>query len=288
MTAEANDGGVRAPDGRGDLLTSLEKGLMILSQLATAERGMTVSAIARAAGLNRTTTYRLCHDLERHGWIQRSGERTSTFDLGPRMLGISVVIESRYDTEKRIAPIIKQLAQQVGETVHVAILDGNHVITIGRAFPDDGPNMAQEIGSREMAHVTGLGKALLAGLERDAIHRLYPAGTLPGRTKSAILTVEELLDDLERTAARGWSLDDEESRPGVRCVGAAVWGPSARPSVAISVTAAPTRAIGPIFDELVQAVTRAGALATEALGGKAPEYRPGRFSDRSIAEPADE
>src|SRR5439155_3131036 len=62
--------GSRAADGG----TSLEKGLLLLQELATADRPLTIGELAEVAGLNRTTTYRLCDVLERAGWLQFAGD----------------------------------------------------------------------------------------------------------------------------------------------------------------------------------------------------------------------
>jgi IclR family acetate operon transcriptional repressor len=254
--------------------TSLEKGLTLLNVLATTEGGMAVAELAHATGFNRTTTYRLCDVLARAGWIQRipdgpTGGRRRV-DLGPRALGFGVLSMNKYDPGTRLQQTMDSLAQIVGETVHAGVLDGRDVIHIARAVPDSGPHMAMRIGAREAAHVTALGKALLATLSRDETLQLYREEQLPVRSANALTARSELLDELDRVRARGYAFDNEESRTGVFCIGAPIFGPAESATFALSITALPLHVTGERLDAVVRALVDATATATAVLGGRRP------------------
>jgi IclR family transcriptional regulator, acetate operon repressor len=253
-------------------LSSLEKGLAILRELAGSERGLTVAELAATAGLNRTTTYRLCEMLERGGWLHRvdGEEGAARLDLGPTMHGLTVLVESKYDLEAKLRPIIDGLARSLEETVHVGVLDRAQLVHIAVALPESGMNVAARIGSRESAHVTALGKALMAALPEDEARVLFLDETLPTRTAKTIPTRTRLLEDLDAIRTRGYAVDDEESRMGVFCVGAPAFGPDGRPIVAISVTTVPARVEGDRLPQVVSAVQGAASMVTAAWGGHAP------------------
>ena len=203
----------------GDDRTSLAKGLAILHEIAARKTSPSVAQLAESTGLNRTTVYRLCDVLERDGWIQPSpgaDRRQRRVDLGPRALGLAVLANARYDPEARLEPLMQALSERVGETVHAGILDGASVIHVARAMPDSGPHMAAALGARAYAHVTALGKAMLATLPRQEILEHYRQEELPTRTSAAISSRAALLDELERIVECGYAMDDEESRAGVR------------------------------------------------------------------------
>jgi IclR family acetate operon transcriptional repressor len=253
--------------------TSLEKGLALLQEVATAETGMSIAQLAEATGLNRTTTYRLCEALEGSGWLQLAADGTSSrrrVALGPRALGLAVLVNSKYDPETRLEPLMDNLARTVGETVHAGMLDDTWIIHVSRSVPEAGLHMAAPLGSRELAHVTALGKAMLATLSREELLRRYRHEELLVRTGRAISTRAALLEELEHVAARGYAIDDEESRAGVRCIGAPIFGPGGDATLAFSVTTMPVHLEGERLEVVARAVRDAAELATAALGGAVP------------------
>lgn len=256
-------------------LTSLEKGLRVLQELLASEGGMTVSALAKATGLNRTTTYRLCDVLERTGWIQRleierPGDEATRVEAGPRLLGLSVLVTNKYDPEARLRPIIDRLAESESETVHVGILDGTNIVHLARALSSTGLNLAARTGAKEHAHLTALGKALLATLPRERLVELYTTERLPGQSPNSIRSRRELFRDLEATIERGYAIDNEESRIGVKCVAAPVFDSLGRGLFAISVTTAPARLDGARLESVANAIRSAAARATASFGGFIP------------------
>lgn len=258
-------------------LSSLEKGLRILRELASSEHGMTAAELAQVTELNRTTVYRLSEILSRDGWVRRvgDGEETTQLDLGPAMQGLAILVNNKYDIDAQIQPIIKGLARSVSETVHVGVLDHDQIVHIAVAAPDVGMSIAARLGSRAYAHSTALGKALLATIDDDEVKSLYLEENLPVRTPTTIATVSALLAELAETRARGYALDNEESRAGVFCISAPVFDADARAVFAISVTTVPRQGEAR-RDEIVNAVQAAASLATMAFAGRDDEWRAKR------------
>ncbi len=256
-------------------LSSIEKGLLLIRALAASRDGMTLAEVASVTGLNRSTIYRLSEILEKGGWIQAPGSRDGPrrVAVGPTMLGLSILISNTYDTTARLQPVIDRLAASVVETVHVGVLEQSEIVHIARAVPESGTPFAAEMGTRDAAHWTALGKALLSTMDPNDVRRLYPGETLPRRTPATLGSVSDLLADLGRIRERGYALDDEESRPGVRCVGAPVFGPAGQVMFAVSVTSAPARLAGDQLDNVIEAVKGCAALLTTSFGGSAAASR---------------
>lgn len=253
-------------------LSSLEKGLAVLRELAASDGSLTAGQLASATGLNRTTIYRLCDTLERDGWATRVGDDASTarFELGVAAHGLAVLITSKYDTEARLRPVISELSHALGTTVHVGTLEGSQVVHIARSLPPEGMSVAARVGTREHAHCAGIGKALLAALPDEAFDQLYPDEQLPTRTPRSIGTRSELRRELERIRAAGSALDDEEGTLGIKCVAAPVFAPGGRGLFALSVTSVPSRLQGQELEEATAAVRAAAARLTASFGGLSP------------------
>ena len=268
-------------------LTSLEKGLLILRELASSEGGLSAADIAQATGLNRTTVYRLSARLSRGGWVHRLGAGEVTeLDIGPAMHGLALLVTNKYDTDAQLRPIIEGLARSLSETVHVGTLDRDHVVHVARAMPDDGLNLAAPIGSRESAHLAALGKALLATMPDDAVRERFVGRELTVRTKNTIATVEALLKELAIVRERGFAVDDEESRIGVKCIAAPVTGASGGGLFAISVTTVPQRLEGRRYEQVVEAVQSASRLASVCFGSVSADAWRRRDADAVDAVPS--
>lgn len=251
--------------------SSLEKGLAIVRELAESDGGLSAGQLATATGLNRTTIYRLCEVLERSGWISRSTDgETTRFEIGVAVHGLAVLITNKFDTEARLRPVISELCQALGETIHVGVLDRAEVVHVARATPQSGLTLAAPLGSREYAHCAALGKALLATLTDEAVENLYPNERLPTRTEHSIPTRRALRRELKRIRAVGYALDDQEGQLGVKCVGAPVFTRGGRPLFALSVTSLPARLDDARLARAIDALRGATALLTASFGGSAP------------------
>jgi DNA-binding IclR family transcriptional regulator len=254
--------------------TSLEKGLALLQEVAASPEPLVMSELTRRLGVSRATTYRLCDSLERAGWIQQldssASGRSKRVDLGPQALGYSILVTNKYDQEARLGPIMSALSRTVGETVHAGILDGTDVVHIARASPESGPHMALPLGARVPAHVTALGKAIMATLPADAILHRYASDDLPKLTTASIGDRQSLIRELHEVANRGYAIDDGESRSGVRCLAAPVFSSVGTAVLAISVTATPVHLAHERMDAVAAEVCRAARLSTAALGGREP------------------
>ncbi|MGW7333031.1 IclR family transcriptional regulator [Streptomyces sp. NPDC054840] len=80
------------------------------------------------------------------------------------------------------------------------------------------------------------GRSILALLPAEEVRELIDATGLPRRTTHTLTTARALHTELAAVRARGFAVDDEENEPIIRCVGAAVLGPSGRPVGGVSVT----------------------------------------------------
>jgi IclR family acetate operon transcriptional repressor len=120
------------------------------------------------------------------------------------------------------------------------------------------------------AHATGIGKALLSLLPDRDVEELYPDELPAPMTTDTISGMPALLRDLAETRRRGYSIDNEESTPGVRCAGSAVSAPG-WPAVGISLAVPLQRAPDERITEL-GADVRAAAMA---LGDRLREVHTG-------------
>lgn len=203
------------------LVPALARGLDILELIAN--RGpQAPPSIATELDLPRTTVHELLKTLEARGYLRATGEGNAA-ELGIKVFELGSAYERGLDLVQIARQGALEVSAQCGETVHVAILDGTEVVYVVRIEGTHAVRMVSSVGVRLPAHLTAVGKALLAFQPESLVEDLYPLGmALPVMTPSSLGTSDELRAQLETIRKEGLSWDSCESNPDVFCVGAPI------------------------------------------------------------------
>jgi IclR family acetate operon transcriptional repressor len=228
-TVGAERGGPESSAGGG----TLEKGLAIVQFVG--ERGeVTAAAVTEAFGLSRSATYRLLDRLRAGGYLQESG-KPGGYRLGPRMVVIGLAALNQMDLMHVAPPLLGPLAQAAGETVNLAVPQGDEMIYV---YQHDGPGSVRvtaRLGTRRPMNCSSLGKAYLAFLPEHELQDRLERMTYVRLTGRSLLTAAALRPELALTRDRGYSIDDVEVEEGVSCLGAPILDIRGRPVAAISI-----------------------------------------------------
>jgi DNA-binding IclR family transcriptional regulator len=211
----------RNPNSAGEGTGALEKALDVLDAVGGAPGGLSQGEITERLALPRTTTYRLLATLVARGLLRRDPLR-KVYCLGLRCLELARQAHASPDLVAAAAGELRGLRDLTGETVDVATLDGLDVVSLGHCDSAHGDHTAAALGPRKPLYCTSQGKAILAALPAEARDALVRDLALKPLTPHTLTHRHRLQAELRITAARGWSIDEEESVAGVRCVGAAV------------------------------------------------------------------
>jgi IclR family transcriptional regulator, acetate operon repressor len=194
-------------------MDAAEKTLAVLDALAAREGADRLADVAARAGLPRSTAHRILQRLVERGYARSVGD--GRYVPGPRVLALAGEALQELDRD-RVRPILEALRDDVGHTVHLALLTGDEATYVEKLeVPDSGYRMASRVGMRLSLRTTAIGKAILAALDDERLGS----------------------DERERIRRLGYAVDDEENERHVRCVGAAVLDDSGRPVGAVSVSA---------------------------------------------------
>lgn len=219
---------------------AVDRALQVLSVLGAHPGGVGLRDIAAATGIPKPTVHRTLVAMRERGYASQP-EAGGSYLLGPAALEAAFTFHAGLDLRRLMRPLATRVRDHFRQTCHVAVLDGAQVTYVDKAEADLGVRLTSVVGGRNPAHVTAVGKALLAAeLDDGAAVRAWAEqhGPLAARTDHTITGVSELTDALAEIRSRGWALDDEESEPGLVCVGACVplvFGPLV-PRVAVSVS----------------------------------------------------
>ncbi|MDW3682023.1 IclR family transcriptional regulator C-terminal domain-containing protein [Cupriavidus sp. CV2] len=246
----------------GDGTGAIEKAIDVLEAVGATPGGVSQSDLAAQLALPRTTVYRLLATLVARGMLRRDPLR-KVYRLGFRCFEMARQAYTMPDLVAAAAHEMRGLRDLTGETCYLATLDGLEVISLERCDGAHSERSAAVLGQRKPVHCTSQGKAILSAMEGPARDAIVRDLTLKALTPLTITDRRRLNAELNITAARGYSIDDEEIVMGVRCVGAPIVDPEGVVRGAISVagpayrlTRARLELLGP---EVAQAARRIGA-----------------------------
>jgi IclR family acetate operon transcriptional repressor len=225
-----------------------------LEALASAGGELGLSQLAEQLDLTVPTLHRLLRTLVDGGYARQLASRR--YALGPRLIALgegATRLTGRWGQ-----PILAELAQALGETANMAILDRDMITYVAQVqSPHTAMRVFTEVGRSVHLHSTGVGKAVLAGLPEQDIRAILRRVGLPGQTPRTITEVDALLRELARVQAAGYAVDDGEQELGVRCFAVPV--PTAPVPTAISVSGPEARMTTEVRDRALPLLMAAAA-----------------------------
>jgi DNA-binding IclR family transcriptional regulator len=215
-------------------LQSLDRAVAVLEMLGASEVPLSLAEICRRMQLRKSTAHRSLMVLERSLLIERTQD--NRFRLGLKLYELGNRAVEQVDLRTRIRPYFRRLSLQLGETLHVGVLQKTSVVYLDKADANHRVCAGSKTGFSNPVYCTSLGKAMLAYLPPEAANEIIDSIQFIRFTSKTIRSREELLKSLERVRRRGYGVDDEEIELGVRCVGAPVFDENHMPIAAISVS----------------------------------------------------
>ncbi len=211
---------------------SLAKAMQVLECFSTQAPELGISDIARMTGMQKSSVHNILSTFAQIGYVGKN-EQTNRYHLGLALLRYSYIITNHMGLHKLLLPYLKRIANEIGETCYLGIMDHGSVLYIESCVSEAHVPTRNILGERAPLYCTGLGKALLAyapeALEfLDAPYAPFTANTLCDR---AALEAE-----MQRTRERGYAIDDMEHEFGIKCVALPVFNHVGQPVCAVSVS----------------------------------------------------
>lgn len=248
---------------------SLHRALDVVEAVAALSqggaRGCALADIAEATALPAPTIHRLAGTLVERGYLRRLADRR--YALGFRLVPLGATAQLQVGAEAD--QVLADLVGELGESANLAVLAGHQAEYVAQAPARYAMRMFTEVGRRVDLHSTGVGKALLAQLDDDAVLAAVRRAGMARRTEHTLTTPEDLIARLGEVRTRGYALDEQEQELGVRCVAVALTPPALGMAVSVS---------GPLTRMGEDVVERAVPLLRDAAARLAAALDPGGSS----------
>ena len=159
-------------------------------------------------------------------------------------------------------PLCETLAAEIGETVNLAIFDGEAVISVDQVLGSATLTSVNWIGQRTPAHATSAGKVFLAFMSAEERARQLAAG-LPAFTDHTITDPVLLERELDVVRLRGYATTSEEHEVGLAALAAPIFDSVGTVVAAVAVSGPAFRFRSDRLEEIARAVVGvAEALST--------------------------
>jgi DNA-binding IclR family transcriptional regulator len=208
-----------------------------------------VTEMAASLGVHKSTASRLAGVLERAGLLTRAGRR---FRLGLEAIRLGTLAMRSLDFVASMQPAMDKLSQQTGETVNLAVPDGQQVLNVAEVPSTFILNSSGGwIGRRTTPHAVANGKVLMA----------YGAIPMPGHleryTAQTITSRDALSAELKTIRVNGYATAVAELEEGLVAVASPVLDAGGTCVAALSVS-------GPAFRMPPESLDKLGRLCADS------------------------
>lgn len=247
---------------------SLDRALRILAIVAEGN-GLSLSEVANASGIAASTAYRMLTTLESHGMVEfDKSDQLWSIGVETYRMGASFLRRRKLIDRSRV--VMQDLMDRTGETANLGVAEDDCVVFVSQVETHQTIRAFFRPGTRSPFHASGIGKAVLAELDRDRVATILRKGGQEAFTDKTLATPLALTRDLDEIARRGWAVDDEERNLGMRCVAAAIFNEFGEPIGGVSVSGPTVRVTQERLAEIGPAVRTAADEITRMIGGQSP------------------
>jgi IclR family acetate operon transcriptional repressor len=235
---------------------SVDRAIAILEILAR-EGATRVTDLASELEVHKSTASRLLGALEQGGLVEQTGDR-GRYRLGVGVVRLAGAATAQLDLARESRPVCTRLAEEVGETINVAVARDGELVNISQVRGPHAISGQSWTGARTPVHATSSGKVLLAfgALPMPAELRRYTPRTITDPRKLG----------LEEIARRGWASTMEELEPGLNAVAAPIRNIDGTVVAAVSASGPSFRLTPERLPEVAEVVAEGGREISRRLG----------------------
>ncbi|WP_346252989.1 IclR family transcriptional regulator [Prauserella marina] len=202
---------------RGESPSILAKAFDLLWAFDASHRVMTLTELARAADLPKSTVHRLLTRLVELDVVEHIDEG---YRVSVRLARLASFAPANLMRELAL-PHMARLHQWFGQTVALGVLRNFDVVVLDQVGSLEWHAERVLVGARVPATSAALGKVLLAWDPRDALETALPR-PLPAMTPASITDPAVLLEQLRQVRADNLARQFDETRAGIAGMASAI------------------------------------------------------------------
>lgn len=247
------------------IIQSLKRAMDILGLFSNDHPTLGISEISRILGLNKGTVQGLVQTLLQGEFLQRDPD-TRKYHLGSKVYELGNTFARNLDINLKASNTAHRLSSAVESTVRVAIWDNLTVLVTLNAEPRYPALFSYHFGPRVPAYCTALGKAVLSHIDTDELETYFSQIKLLPFTPNTITEKKQLLEELEETRRRGYSINREEHLLSRYGYAAPIFTRKGRLAASISIAGDPSRMTGPGSEQMIEELLKSALEISGNMG----------------------
>ncbi len=188
----------------------VEQVLDVYERFAEEQAPMAMSDLARALDMPTSTCSNLLRTFERRGFIYQTGQRRALYPT-KRMLMLAQDIARQDPVSTSVSQRLAALRDEAEETVLLATRQRDRVLYLDVIETTQPIRYSAAIGETRPIQNNSSGKALLSLMPQAERQALITGLPFHRQTEQTLVSAHEYLNDVQRSASRGWFLNDGES-----------------------------------------------------------------------------
>lgn len=211
-------------------MSAVERTMLILETLSKAE-AINLENMAKMTALPKATLLRFLSSLISLGYVYR--DSADQYHLTLKMFMVGSRSLSHIDLVSTAKPFAKKLSQELGETVHMGILEDDEAVYVLKEESSYTLRMYSRVGKIIPLYCTAIGKVFLSEMSDEELDGYLSTHTLKPFTPKS-LDESGLRAELKEIHSRGWAIDREEHEENIVCIASPIRDYSGKAVAAIS------------------------------------------------------
>jgi IclR family pca regulon transcriptional regulator len=249
-----------------NVVKSVAKAFAVLHAFGPDSTELVLADVARAAGLDNATAFRLLNTLVSLGYVERVPD-SRRFRLTFKCLDLGFNAIARSELRNLARPMLRAIVGPRVEAASIGVLDGHEVVYIERIQAGlERLAVDIRIGNRVPAYSSAMGRAILSRLPVDAQRAVLEANPPRRLTDRTHIDIDEILADIAEAGVAGYAISEQETVLGLRVIAAPIVDVDGVPIAGMSAAAS---AFGRTLEEFIadtrDAVCEGAAKLSNAL-----------------------
>lgn len=258
-------GGQAIKTRRANGLQTLDRSLKLLAFFTWDRPEWSVSELARASGLPKTTVHKTLKVFAKHGLLHQAPD-TRRYRLGLRWLVVAEQVSATHELARLARPILQRLTRATGETAKLTRVEDGQAVIVAAVESPHSMRMTGREGERNPLHRGASNKVIAAYMASEELLRSLQADPDGAALVSDAARFQSFKEDLERIAQAGHAVTTGELEEGVTAVSAPVWSAPGRVLGSVSIVGPAIRFSPRTVELAIAQVRAAGQELSELLG----------------------
>ena len=197
---------------------TIEKGLFILNLFDRDHPNWGITEISQISGINKTSTYRFVNTLVTLGYLKRN-PKNKQLKLGPKVLLLGHNFLNGFDLMQISKPLIDKAFRKYNVTIDSSLYFEKSLLALYRREAPNTIFFRQPLISSDL-YARAMGKAVLSKMADNELEAFFNEVRFKKHTSRTLVSKKEVIEEIEATKQRGYSINNEEFIPGIIGIGA--------------------------------------------------------------------